>query len=226
MMNINKKLVKYNFTKGRAGQQIKYIVIHDTGNPKNGAGANNHYLYFNGGNRNASAHYFVDSKEIIQTVEDFDTSWHCGDNQKYLNGGGMLKNIAKNSNSIGIEICINADGNYNKTINDTLELVKDLMVKYNIPLNNVIRHHDVSGKMCPYTMSKNNWEAWHKFKSQLTTSNVLKINFLGQNLTIAGVFKNNTNYMYVDGKETPIRSVFEGMGLKVGWANNTIMVTR
>jgi N-acetylmuramoyl-L-alanine amidase len=62
MLDIQRKLVKYNFS----ARSIKptHIVIHDTGNP--GASALNHYNYFNGGNRNASADYFVDSNNIIQ----------------------------------------------------------------------------------------------------------------------------------------------------------------
>lgn len=54
-MDINKKLVKYTFNKGRSGQTIKYIVIHDTGNESSIATAVAHFTYFNGGNRQASA---------------------------------------------------------------------------------------------------------------------------------------------------------------------------
>lgn len=221
-MKITKKLIKYNVTKGRAGQPIKYIVIHDTGNPGVGSGANNHFIYFNGGNRNASAHYFVDSKEIIQTVEDFDTAWHCGDNQKYLNGGGTLKNIAKNSNSIGIEICINSDGDYGKAVQNTLELVTHLMQLHNIPLDRVIRHHDVSGKLCPNTMSKNKWEAWYGFKIALdrmskVDEGKVKVNIKGKVYLLDGTFKDDTNYVGV-------RALAEALGYTVGWDNATKVV--
>ena len=42
-IKINEKLIKYNFS-SRGGEKIKYIVIHDTGNTKKGAGADNHFL--------------------------------------------------------------------------------------------------------------------------------------------------------------------------------------
>ena len=158
MLPINKKLIKYNHS-SRNGQSIKYIVIHDTGNPRAGADAEAHYKYFNGGDRQASAHYFVDDKSIIQTVEDSQASWHCGD------GGG--KYGITNSNSIGVEICINADGDYEKAVANMVELVKHLMGKYSIPPERVVRHYDASRKICPGTMRENNWARWHAFKESL-----------------------------------------------------------
>lgn len=65
MLKIEKKLIKYNFTAN--ANTPKYIVIHDTGNKSKGANAFMHYKYFNGGDRQASAHYFVDDKGAIGT---------------------------------------------------------------------------------------------------------------------------------------------------------------
>jgi N-acetylmuramoyl-L-alanine amidase len=158
MLPIKKKLIKYNYS-SRNNKRIEYIVIHDTGNTSKGAGADNHYRYFNGGNRNASAHYFVDDKEIIQTVEDANASWHCGD--------GKGKYGITNSNSIGVEICINSDGDYEKAVANAIELVKHLMDKHNIPIEKIVRHYDASRKICPRTMSCNNWERWEAFKQSL-----------------------------------------------------------
>lgn len=162
-IKINKKLIKYNFS-SRTGNPIKYLVIHDTGNTDKGAGANSHYLYFNGGNRQASAHYFVDDKEILQVVEDSNASWHCGD--------GKGKYGITNQNSIGIEICINSDGDYDKAVENAVKLTEHLMEKYNIPIENVVRHYDASRKICPHSMSKNNWETWYEFKAKLGVKDV------------------------------------------------------
>ena len=160
-MKIQKKLIKRNYSRGRNG--IKFIVIHDTANTSRGAGAIAHYKYFNNTSRQASCHYLVDDSNIVQVVEDSNTSWHCGDNQGY----GRALNGCKNSNSIGIEICVNSDGNYNKAVENTIELTKNLMNKYNIPINRVVRHYDVSRKMCPQSMKSNNWYRWVKFKESL-----------------------------------------------------------
>jgi uncharacterized protein YraI len=160
MVPIQKKLINYNFNRGT--NNPKYIVIHDTGNNSKGANALAHYNYFNGGNRNASAHLFVDDSNIIQTVEFNDSSWHCGD--------GYGRNGITNQNSIGVEICVNSDGNYEKAIENTLDLVRYLMKEFNISLDKVVRHYDASGKNCPASMSGNGWEGWNNFMTKLTNS--------------------------------------------------------
>lgn len=157
MLSIEKKLIKYNFNKG--GNYPRYLVIHDTANTSNGANANAHYNYFNGGNRNASAHLFVDDNNIIQTVEFTDTAWHCGD--------GRGKNGITNQNSIGIEICVNSDGSYDRAVQNAIELVKYLMCEFGIHYDRVVRHYDASKKNCPQSMSANGWEKWNCFKQQL-----------------------------------------------------------
>lgn len=156
MLPIQKKLIKYNFS---SGNNPEYIVIHDTGNTNKGADAEAHYIYFNSGNRNASAHYFVDDHAIIQTVEGHNAAWHCGD--------GKGKYGITNYNSIGVEICVNSDGDYDKAVGNAIDLVRYLMQKYGIPIDKVVRHYDASRKICPGTMSANNWAKWIWFKAQL-----------------------------------------------------------
>ena len=74
-MKVNKLLTPYNHTAGTVGR-IKYIVIHYVG-ATGGAEAN--CKYYAGGNRGASAHYYVDfDGSIWQSVEDNDIAWHCG----------------------------------------------------------------------------------------------------------------------------------------------------
>ena len=58
-----------------------------------------------------------------------------------------------------------------KTEENTVELTKYLMKKYNIPIANVRTHAEVTnyGKTCP-NWSANNWDRWKKFKAKLTTA--------------------------------------------------------
>lgn len=214
-MNINKKLIKYNFS-SRKGVSIKYIVIHDTGNTNIGSNAEAHFRYFNGADRQSSAHYFVDDKQVLQLVEDSNSAWHCGDGKgKY----GVL-----NSNSLGIEICVNRDGNYKKAVETTIELTKYLMKLYSIPLENVVRHYDSSRKICPASMSANNWKAWDEFKQALkVTDEYINLDILGKKVKVKGYFKNNTNYMILDNKEIPIRIVLETLGLAVTGLGNEVV---
>lgn len=142
MVSIKKMIVPDNLAKkvtyGGTNQK-KYITIHQTGNTNRGANAQAHArLQANGNSRSASWHYQVDDKEIIQSFEDSAQCYHAGDGR----GQGNL-------NSIGIELCINSDGDYKKTLENGAELVRHLMDKYNISINNVKQHNHWSGKNCP-----------------------------------------------------------------------------
>ena len=153
-----------NYKSGRTSD-IKYIVIHYTAN--NGDTASGNASYFaNNKNLSASAHYFVDENTIWQSVKDTDTAWHCG-------GKSYKHSYCRNGNSIGIELCSRKDskGNYyfkDATVKNAAELTKILMAKYNIPATNVIRHYDVTGKICPAPMV-NNVSLWNEFKNMIST---------------------------------------------------------
>ncbi|MBO5453287.1 MAG: N-acetylmuramoyl-L-alanine amidase [Clostridia bacterium] len=150
--------IKYNITPRT--NKIKFIVIHDTANKSDGANARAHYNYFNSGNRNSSADCFIDSKEILW-VNDFTKyyTWHCGD--------GKGKNGIINNNSIGIELCINADGDYEKALNNLIDETARIAKMLSISHDHILRHFDVSGKNCPSSMQKNNWEVWKFFKNEV-----------------------------------------------------------
>lgn len=57
------------------------------------------------------------------------------------------------------------------TVDSTVQLVKELMAKYNIPVENVIRHYDVSGKHCPEPYVRDT-AAWKAFKDKLSSSKI------------------------------------------------------
>jgi len=154
MLPINKKISAYNHYDYNT---IKYIVVHDVGTRST---AKNNVDYFSGGNRNASAHYFVDDTSIWQSVEDNKGAWHVGD-------GGNKYGI-NNTNSIGIEMCLPSGTVTAKTEANTIELVKYLMKKYNIPIDRVVRHYDASRKNCPaqFNLDKK-WTRWFAFKAKL-----------------------------------------------------------
>lgn len=165
-----------NFTLSR-NENIKYIVIHYTAN--NGDTAKGNCIYFSKPNRNASAHYFVDQSNIFQSVLDKNTAWHCGTKGKYKH------KFCRNENSIGIEICSNIDvnGDYffnNDAVKNAISLTKSIMEKYNIPIENILRHFDVTGKSCPKPFVQNE-KAWQNFKLRLKqSSNVDAANKGGQ----------------------------------------------
>ena len=135
---------------------VKYIMIHQTANTSKGANAYMHAkLQANGNSRQASWHYQVDADNIYQSFPDTAQAWHAG-NRYY------------NQNSIGIELTVNSDGNYIGTVEHGAELVKYLMNKHNVPISNVIRHKDASGKYCPRELlDGKNGINWAKFKQMV-----------------------------------------------------------
>lgn len=44
------------------------------------------------------------------------------------------------------------------------------MIKYDIPLKNVVRHYEANRKISPGTMAANNWLGWAKFKIALDSN--------------------------------------------------------
>lgn len=172
---VNKLLTPYNHNFGNI-DRIKYIVIHYVG-ATGGAKAN--CEYYAGGNRGASAHYYVGFEgEVWQSVEDKDIAWHCGGKKYPDTKGGAYHGICTNVNSIGIELCVRNKGSQADTSQDwyfedatvvaAIALTKELMAKYNVPADRVIRHYDVVGKICPnpyvYNTGRHTWAA---FKSGL-----------------------------------------------------------
>lgn len=109
----------------------------------------NHFRFFNSGDRGASAHYFVDSNEIVQIVRDEDISWHCGD------GRGRFG--ITNRNSIGVEMCMNDD--FEKVFRSTAKLVAKLLNKHSLDISRVKKHYDASRKNCPASIiNSNRWD--------------------------------------------------------------------
>lgn len=158
------KFIKANSQNFRVGrtQKVKYIVIHYTANNGDTAEGNAHY--FQNNIVKASAHFFADENGTIQSVSEDDTAYHVGAN-KYVHP------TCRNANSIGIEMCSRKDnkGKYyieDETIKNAINTTKYLMKKYNVPLANILRHYDVTGKICPAPFVKDPTQ-WHNFKLAL-----------------------------------------------------------
>ena len=163
---------KTNYGAYRALCSIGYITIHFTSN--DGDTAENNGKYFQGENRKSSAHYFVDDTTVVHSVPDDRIAWAVG-GRKYNNGGGRLYGTAKNANTLNVELCDTIKNGTVKateaTINNALNLVKELMSKYNIPVDRVIRHYDVNGKPCPsYWVDDALWE--QEFHGRLTQPSI------------------------------------------------------
>ena len=132
-----------------------YITIHETGNKAKGADAEAHGAYVRGDSAEASRvswHYSVDDDSIVQHIPDGEKAYHAGDG---ANGLG-------NAQSIGVEICVNADGDFAKAQANAASLVRLLMKEHQIPAANIKQHHDWSGKDCPQII-RHTTSGWEEF---------------------------------------------------------------
>lgn len=175
----------------------KYLAIHYTAGASSAAGrALGVYNTFT--SRSASADFAVDDKDMVQFNPDISNyyCWAVGDKKNPYSSGASLNGKATNKNTISIEVCSNLksgtsasaanhEGWYftDAALANAEKLAKIIMKKYNIPMGNVIRHYDITGKMCPgiigwndetiydtngkATKQKNNSDKWLAFKKRL-----------------------------------------------------------
>ena len=159
-MEINSKTArKDNFGAVRAVESIRFIAVHYTGNW--GDTAKNNADYFARERVGASAHYFVDESEVWRSVSDERTAWHVGANRYY-------HPECRNANSIGVEICMQDKQGLLRqpSIDRAAALVRELMQRYRIPAERVVRHYDVTHKLCPAPMVSDP-ALWQGFQRQL-----------------------------------------------------------
>lgn len=184
-INITKR-TSTNNTSYTPSRDIKYIVIHYTAGSTSRAGtASNTASMFSQYGLNASADFIVDDSTIVQFNPDLynRSCWHCGDGKAGTKGGSYYGKCT-NFNSIGIEVC-STNSNWSASdwanstkwsftdavVNKAIELTKYLMKEFNIPASNVIRHYDVSGKLCPgiigWNADSGDESKWKAFKAKI-----------------------------------------------------------
>ncbi|MED4128855.1 N-acetylmuramoyl-L-alanine amidase [Shouchella miscanthi] len=125
-----------------------HITVHETANTSNGANAEMHARYVKGADaqaRQVSWHVTVDDTQAIQHLPFNEVGWHAG-----ANG---------NRQSIGIEICVNRDGNFPQARANAISLVRRLMNELSIGINSVVTHQHWTGKNCPANLLP----SWNQF---------------------------------------------------------------
>lgn len=134
---------------GTALDKVNGIVIHWTANP--GTTAEQNRSYFEGlaesGETYASSHFIIGlSGEIIQCIPCNEIAYASKD---------------RNVDTIAIECCTEGeDGAFNEATYDSLiQLTTWLMGRYDLTIDQVIRHYDVTGKDCPkyYVEHEDKW---------------------------------------------------------------------
>lgn len=135
---------------------INGIVIHYTANP--GSTAQENRDYFNGlqysQETEASSNFIVGLEgEIIQCVPTWEVAYASNE---------------RNSDTVSIEVCHpDETGKFtDETYRSLVQLTAWLCVKFDLTTDDVIRHYDVTGKICPKYFVENEG-AWESFKENV-----------------------------------------------------------
>lgn len=166
---------------------IEWIVFHYTaGTTSKSGSAVNLASGYKAGSLVASSDFVVDDTTIVQYNKDIKNryTWGVGGN-KYpsmsTSLGGQFYGKCVNRNCINIEVCSNklnrkslqaTDDDWYFTeseLNLTAQLIAQLMKTYNIDINHVIMHHQVTGKLCPamWTQKESQLVNWRNFIAQV-----------------------------------------------------------
>mgnify|MGYP001091301303 CR=1 FL=1 len=134
--------------------QVNGIVVHYTANP--GTTAEQNRSYFESlaetGETHASSHFIIGiSGEIIQCIPCNEISYASND---------------RNSDTISIECCHPDETGkfYDSTYESLVELCAYFCTEFKLKPEDVIRHYDVTGKICPkyFVDHEDAWEQFHK----------------------------------------------------------------
>ena len=188
MLQINKNTKSVTHNTSVRKDDIKYICIHYVG--ATGDAKSNVDYYSQPTVTNASADFFVGHNgDIWQYNQDPKAryTWAVGGNRR-TGHGGLFYGRCKNANSVSIEMCVKTrSGKTNgvpanspdwyitdETMAATVELTRYLMGLYNVPADRVIRHFDVTGKLCPgvvgWNSASGDESAWEMFKERIVAT--------------------------------------------------------
>lgn len=153
MVKIRKNLLSEDLYSWKSPYEMKptRIVVHNTAND---ASADNEIKYMNKtkaqGGVQTSFHYAVDDKEIVQGLPENRNSWNAGDGSK---GKGNREGIA-------IEICYSKSGGdrFIKAEQNAVDLIVDILKRYNWGIDKVTKHQDYANKYCPHRTLDMGWD--------------------------------------------------------------------
>ena len=125
-------------------REIRYITIHETDNRSEGADSAAHNTFLVGNDTDVTGwHYTVDAAVIYHNLPDNEIAWNAGD-QRERYGGNM--------NGIGIELCVNIDGDFTQTVKNGAALTAALLDAYGLTPDDVRMHSDFMDKVCPHRL--------------------------------------------------------------------------
>lgn len=164
--NIKASLSSYSPNR-RKYKDVKYIVLHYTGNVGDTA-TNNGKHFKNSNTRLAGAHFFVGQDgEIVRSVPMTYTAWAVGASQADRSrGGGSLFGKCTNYNSVSIEMCDQVNRDASEAQKAAVKWLINYIRKRCPNATGICRHFDVTGKLCPAQYIEET--KWRKLKKEVS----------------------------------------------------------
>lgn len=143
---------------GTALKSVNGIVVHYVANPGSTGWENRHYFegLAESHETKAGAHFIIGLDGTIIQCVPLNELTYCSN--------------SRNIDTISIECCHpEEDGKFTEeTYESLVKLCKWLMDRYDLKTDDVIRHYDVTGKLCPLYFVEHE-DAWEAFKDELKT---------------------------------------------------------
>lgn len=185
--------------------KVTGVVVHWTANESKGSNAVANRNYFNrkyrvinsevyetyndANNkpvsfRKASAHLNVDDTTLIENLPwkkgQAEMGYHVGATS-YMTG--ILKKLNTtypNNCTIGLEICVNSDGDFKKAYANGVQVTAMMLKEHGLTINDLYRHYDITGKLCPGFFTDNGYAkkylnttkdvAWKQFQDDVAAA--------------------------------------------------------
>jgi N-acetylmuramoyl-L-alanine amidase len=216
-------------TKRRSGNKInnvKFIVAHDTGN-KNSTAQNNVTYYQRSNNEmSASAHIFVDDKNIIECIPALtdtpEKAWHVLYN---VTTDNKMFGADANDVAIGVEYCYGSNIDSNEAYKRYVWTLAYICYKFNLdPAKAIVGHHilDPNRKTDPVSGLRDSGRTYAQLLKDVVaeykdcTSDYTKVTVVvnGKQLPVQGFLINNRTHV-------PLRAIGEAIGAKIDWNPTT-----
>ncbi|MEW6769995.1 MAG: N-acetylmuramoyl-L-alanine amidase [Bacillota bacterium] len=242
-----------NINRPRRGIVPRALVIHWTANAAKGADAIANAKYFNRGYKQsggkylelngrpfnyASAHYIIDDRRIVRCIPEDEMAYHVGA-RRYKPDALKLLGSYPNATTLGIEMCVNKDGDFGRVYATTVKFSADILKRHGWTTASLWRHYDVTGKLCPGYFTDDRTAklygfssaaaGWEKFRNDVkeelssmvgrAVEGYVEVVVNGRKLGDKAIIIAKRSYV-------PVRAVAEALGLKVGWDGRVLLSTK
>lgn len=223
-------------TKRRSGilisPTVKFIVAHDTGNPRSTAAGNIKYYESSRDAMEASAHIFVDDKEILEcipavTLDKPEKAWHV---YYQLSTDNKLYSYNANDVAIGVEYCYGDNIDANEAYQRYIWVIAYICYKFNLdPKNSIVGHHilDPGRKFDPESGLRNSGRSYKQLLADIVSEyntcnsinqekDEIKTIINNKNNFMRLIKNKNSNKVYAIGEDNKKHWIFNGETLEIG----------